>query len=108
MSPTMQRRRRMPSDTPVSLVYLDGQLVSWSCSHAWQSYRQTIEAYTDAGVRGRGLCRTAVQMLVAAGVLNRRAPIAVFSPACQSLAMSIGFADVDLYTRANDVWTLVG
>lgn len=72
--------------------------VAWACSHVWRDI-QTLEGYTNPHYRRRGLQRFAATGLIAAGHLDIRQPVAVFSPDCVGLTRSLGFVDVKLFRR---------
>ena len=97
----MQREfRRHNSLTPLALTYDgdDALPVSWVATHVWRGI-QTIEGYTAPDWRRRGIARIGVLMLVSAGHLNKREPLAVFAPECVDLAYGVGFDDVRFFQR---------
>ena len=77
--------------------------VSWACSHVWRDM-QTLEGYTNPYYRRRGLQRFAATGLIAAGHLDIRQVVAVFSPDCVGLTRSLGFVEVKLFRRADSDW----
>ncbi len=92
------------SITPISIVFDESwKIVSWAATHAWQG-QQTLEGFTLPERRSRGVMRAAAALLVAAGKIDTMAPIAVFSPACISIATSVGCRKVRLYELRNGIW----
>ena len=92
------------STTPISIVFDESwKIVSWAATHAWQG-QQTLEGFTLPEWRSRGVMRAAAALLVAAGKIDTMAPIAVFSPACISIATSVGCRKVRLYELRNGIW----
>lgn len=95
----MQREyRRHNTLTPLAVTYDgdDAMPVAWVATHVWQGI-QTIEGYTAQEFRRRGLARIGVLMLLANHHLDKKAPVAVFAPACVELAYSVGFDDVRMF-----------
>lgn len=86
------------SSTPVAVVFYGGLPTAWAATHVWRGM-QTLEGFTHWRYRRRGLQRFAASGLIAAGLLDVRQPVAVFSPDCVGLTRSLGFADVKLFRR---------
>lgn len=97
-------KSREGSQTPISLVF-DGSwtIVSWAATHTWKG-QQTLEGFTRPEWRNRGVMRVAAAMLVASGKVNPLLPVAVFSPACISIATSVGCRRVRLYELRDGLW----
>jgi hypothetical protein len=91
------------STTPVAVVYLGDAPTAWAATHRWREM-QTLEGYTHSLHRRRGLQRFAATGLIAAGHLDIRQPVAVFSPDCVGLTRSLGFVEVKLFRRADSDW----
>ena len=95
----MQREfRRHNTLTPLSVTY-DGEEampVAWVATHVWRGL-QTLEGYTAQEFRRRGFAKIGALMLLATYRLDRKAPVAVFAPACVELAYSLGFDDVRMF-----------
>lgn len=95
----MQREfRRHNTLTPLSVTY-DGEEampVAWVATHVWRGL-QTLEGYTAQEFRRRGFAKIGALMLLATYHLDRKAPVAVFAPACVELAYSLGFDDVRMF-----------
>lgn len=95
------------SDTPVSVVEVhEGFVIAWAATHIWNGM-QTLEGFTGAAFRRKGLARLAAAMLFAAGKISKSAPLAVFSEECVKLASSLGSTDIRLYRRSGNDWQLV-
>ena len=99
----MQQEFGVGSGTPVAIVYVQFRPAAWACSHAWRGM-QTLEGFTDEKYRRRGLQRFAVTGLIAAGHLDTRQAVAVFSPDCVGLTRSLGFVEVKLFRRTDSDW----
>jgi hypothetical protein len=95
---------RGSSCTPVAVWNADGAVVSWACSHVWEG-KQTLEMYTDERHRNTGKATTLAAMLLGAGVLDRREPVAVFSLEAQSIAAKLGMVTLR-YERHDGGWRL--
>ena len=91
------------SGTPIAVAHLNGGLVGWACSHLWLD-QQTLEQYVDEQYRRRGIAMAISSAAVAHGMVNRERPVAVFSPATQSIARKLWHADVVLYERRGNEW----
>lgn len=95
----MQREFRTHNTlTPLSVTY-DGEQampVAWVATHVWRGL-QTLEGYTAQEFRRRGFAKIGALMLLATYHLDRKAPVAVFAPACVELAYSLGFDDVRMF-----------
>lgn len=99
-----QEVERRDTSTPVSLVLDEtGTVIAWAATHEWRG-QQTLEGFTRPGFRQRGLMRLAAAMLVADGLLDTSRPVAVFSPACVSIATAVGLRRVRLYERRGEDW----
>ena len=94
------------SDTPIALWNEDGALIGWACSHVWQN-TQTLEMFTGDRHRGRGVATALSAMLIASGVIDRSAPLAVFSPVTADIARRLGCDEVDVYERRDGAWVLL-
>ena len=86
-----RRDGRISSATPIALWHDRGTLLAWACSHVWRDY-QTLEMFTDARHRGRGIALALSATLLAGGVLDQRRPLAVFAPSTAAIARRLGFA----------------
>ena len=100
-------RKTKPTNTPVSVIR-DGTspVLAWVATHEWQGY-QTIEGYTTESHRGRGLSRACLSVLIAAGVVDKKRPTAVFSEFCESLVWKLGFHAVHRFAREGEAWVEV-
>lgn len=95
------------TDTPVALVESrDGFVLAWAATHDWNGM-QTLEGFTGAAFRRKGLARLAAAMLFAAEKIIKTQPIAVFSEECVKIASSLGSTDIRLYRRSGNDWQLV-
>jgi hypothetical protein len=92
------------TDTPIVLIQI-GLPIAWVASHEWRD-QQTLEAFVAPEWRRRGLVKLGAHMLLAAGHLVKTEPISVFSADCVPLAKSLGFSQVDHYTRRGKDWVL--
>jgi L-amino acid N-acyltransferase YncA len=94
------------SCTPIAVWHHDGAMVGWACSHVWRAM-QTLEQFVEERYRntGKGTALTAV--LMGAGVVDLRKPLAVFSPATADIARKLGFAEVVLFQRNGSEWSEV-
>lgn len=100
-------RKKAASTTPIAIVRdRGGEIVSWACTHEWRGM-QTIEGFTGEPSRRRGLARAAVSLLIAAGRLDTRKTVCVFSPYCVDIARGIGCREVKLYERRDGDWAQV-
>lgn len=99
----MQQEFRNNSTTPVSIVFTPWWPAAWAATHVWREM-QTLEGFTHPQHRRQGLQRFAASGLIAAGHLDIRQPVAVFSPDCVGLTRSLGFADVKLFRRTDSDW----
>ena len=99
----MQQEFGTGSGTPVAVVYVQYRPAAWAATHVWREM-QTLEGFTDERQRRRGLQRFAATGLIAAGHLDIRQPVAVFSPDCVGLTRSLGFVEVKLFRRADSDW----
>jgi hypothetical protein len=91
--------------TPIAIIY-DDKPIAWACTHQWSGF-QTLEIYTHEDHRREGLARAAAAMLLAAGHIDTLQQLAVFSPECVPLALSLGFVDVRCFQRVGDEWEAV-
>ncbi len=96
--------REGKSDTPVVVICV-GEPVAWVASHEWRG-QQTLEAFVAEDRRRCGLASIGAMVLLSTSYLNRKQPLAVFSPDCIPLARSLGFRDVYNYTRNGNDWIL--
>ena len=96
--------RQAMTDTPVVVAFTD-RPIAWVASHEWRGM-QTLEAFTAQEWRRRGIARAGAQLLLATWYLDRKEPVAVFSADCVPLAKGLGFAQVCLYQRSGDDWSL--
>jgi hypothetical protein len=99
----MQQEFIKGTDTTVSIVHHNWQPAAWAATHRWRDM-QTLEGFTHYRYRRRGLQRFAASGLIAAGLLDIRQPVAVFSPDCVGLTRSLGFVEVKLFRRADSDW----
>ncbi len=86
------------SSTPICVWHGGGAVLGWACSHDWRGM-QTLEMFTDERHRGVGIALALSAALVAAGVIDRDLPLAVFSPATEAIARRLGFADVQRFAH---------
>lgn len=96
--------REAMTDTPVVVAFTD-RPIAWVASHEWRGL-QTLEAFTAPEWRRRGIARAGAQLLLATWYLDRKEPVAVFASDCVPLAKGLGFAQVCLYQRSGDDWSL--
>lgn len=97
-------KNREGSTTPIAMVFDESwTIVSWAATHFWNG-QQTLEGFTRSDFRNRGVMRAAASLLVADGLVDTSAPIAVFSPACISVASSVGCRRVRLYELRDGQW----
>ncbi len=96
--------RQAITDTPVVVAITD-RPIAWVASHEWRGM-QTLEAFTATEWRRRGLARAGAMLMLATWNLDRREPVAVFSPDCVPLAKGLGFVQVCQYQRSGDDWSL--
>jgi hypothetical protein len=90
--------------TPIAIVRDGGcRIVAWAATHEWRGM-QTIEGFTAESHRRRGIATLAAAMLVASGSIDTTRPVAIFSPHCIEIAMSVGCRDVRLFERHGDEW----
>ena len=93
------------TETPV-VVFTTNDPIAWVASHEWHGH-QTLEAFTHPEWRRRGLAKAGALMLAAVSYLDRREPVAVFSPDCVPLTRSLGFPETLLYQRHGKDWRLL-
>jgi len=91
------------SCAPIALWHADGSLVGWAASHVWQG-SQTLEMFVDERHRGRGIASALSAALLAACVIDRGQPLAVFSESTEMIARRLCFADVHRYRRKDGDW----
>jgi hypothetical protein len=91
------------SVTPLALWHSRGCLAGWACSHRWREM-QTLEMFTDPMFRGRGIASALAGFLLAAGMIDRTQPLAVFSETTQRIAERMLFRDVRRYQRSGADW----
>jgi hypothetical protein len=94
------------SCTPIAVWHCDGAMVGWACSHVWRAM-QTCEQYVEDRYRNTGKATALTAVLLSAGVIDIRKPLAVFSPATADIARKLGFAEVILFQRAGSEWAEV-
>lgn len=94
------------SCTPIAVWHCDGAMVGWACSHLWRAM-QTCEQYVEDRYRNTGKATALTAVLLSAGVIDIRKPLAVFSPATADIARKLGFAEVILFQRAGSEWAEV-
>ena len=93
------------SITPIAMWHMDGALLAWACSHRWKDFAQTLEQYTDPHFRRRGIGMSLASALIAAGVLCRSEPVAVFSPATEAAASRLWMPGlVERFERLGNEW----
>jgi GNAT superfamily N-acetyltransferase len=85
------------SEMFLALVWYNGTLVSWVGTRQYPEKfkgvlapRQTIECFTDPALRGRGFAQVGLSALIAAGLINRREVVAVYSREAIKLAERCG------------------
>lgn len=92
------------SDTPIALVFdRSWKIIAWAATHQWKG-QQTLEGFTLPAMRNRGVMRLAASMLVADGSIDVHSSVAVFSPACISIASSVGCRRVRFYELRDGQW----
>lgn len=90
--------------TPIAIVRDGGcRIVAWAATHEWKGF-QTIEGFTAESHRRRGIATAAAALLVANGSIDTTRPVAIFSPHCIEIALSVGCRDVHLFERHGDEW----
>jgi hypothetical protein len=95
---------RYVSDTPVALLYNeDGKVLAWAASHRWRGL-QTLEGFTSEECRRRGALKCVASLLVLGGALVKSEQVAVFSPHCIEIALSVGLRRVRLFTLTDGEW----
>jgi len=94
------------SCTPIAVWHHDGAMVGWACSHVWRAM-QTLEQYVEDRYRNTGKATALTAVLLGAGVIDSRKPLAVFSPATADIARKLGFAEVVLFQRNGSEWAEV-
>ena len=94
------------SCTPIAVWHCDGAMVGWACSHVWRSM-QTLEQYVEDRYRNTGKATALTAVLLGAGVIDIRKPVAVFSPATADIGRKLGCAEVILFQRAGSEWAEV-
>jgi hypothetical protein len=94
------------SATPIALWHSDGCLAAWACSHRWRDM-QTLEQFTDERFRGRGIGSALSAFLMAAGILDRTQPLALFSETTQRIAERLLFRDARRYEWDGADWVRV-
>ena len=97
---------RGETNTPVSLVLMGGEVVSWAATHRWREM-QTIEGFTRPSLRLRGFAVAALSGLVEGGHMVVEDTTAVFSDVCEKIAKSLGFRKVKLFERVGGDWSEV-
>jgi len=99
----MQQELGTASSTPLAVVYVQHRPAAWAATRLWRGL-QTLEGFTEGRFRRRGLQRFAATGLIAAGHLDTRQAVAVFSPDCVGLTRSLGFVEVKLFRRSDGDW----
>lgn len=94
------------SATPIALWHDAGRLRGWCCSHVWQN-QQTLEMFVEPAGRQSGIASALAAVMVAAGVIDPRETLVVFSPVTARIANRIGCAEVLAYQLQKNVWVLM-
>lgn len=94
------------SCTPIAVWHCDGSLVGWACSHVWRAM-QTLEQFVDERHRHTGKATALTAVMIAAGIIDFRKPLAVFSPWTADIARKLGCAEVVLFQRNGSEWAEV-
>jgi hypothetical protein len=94
------------SCTPIAVWHCDGAMVGWACSHVWRAM-QTLEQFVEDRYRNTGKATALTAVLLGAGVIDSRKPLAVFSPATADIARKVGCVEVILFQRAGSEWAEV-
>ena len=94
------------SCTPIAVWHCDGAMVGWACSHVWRAM-QTLEQYVEDRYRNTGKATALTAVLLGAGVIDSRKPLAVFSPATADIARKAGCVEVALFQRTGSEWSEV-
>ena len=94
------------TDTPIAVVSSGGRVLSWAATHDWNGHK-TVECFTEPDSRRDGLATLAAAALVVSARLEQDSPVAVFSPACISIARQVGFRDVSLFEFDGGGWVEV-
>jgi hypothetical protein len=94
------------SCTPIAVWHCDGAMVGWACSHVWRAM-QTLEQFVEDRYRNSGKATALTAVLLGAGVIDLRKPLAVFSPATADIARKLGCAEVVLFQRNGSEWSEV-
>ena len=94
------------SCTPIAVWHCDGAMVGWACSHVWRAM-QTLEQFVEDRYRNTGKATALTAVLLGAGVIDSRKPLAVFSPSTADIARKLGCAEVVLFQRAGSEWAEV-
>jgi hypothetical protein len=68
---------------------------------------QTLEQYVEDRYRNTGKATALTAVLLGAGVIDIRKPVAVFSPATADIGRKLGCAEVILFQRAGSEWAEV-
>jgi hypothetical protein len=94
------------SCTPIAVWHCDGAMVGWSCSHVWRAM-QTLEQFVEDRYRNTGKATALTAVLLGAGVIDMRKPLAVFSASTADIARKLGCAEVVLFQRSGSDWAEV-
>ena len=94
------------SCTPIAVWHIDGAMVGWACSHVWRGM-QTLEQFVEDRYRNTGKATALAAVLIGAGTIDIRKPLAVFSPTTAEIARKLGCAEVVLFQRAGSEWAEV-
>jgi hypothetical protein len=68
---------------------------------------QTLEQFVEDRYRNTGKATALTAVLLGAGVIDSRKPLAVFSPATADIARKVGCVEVVLFQRAGSEWAEV-
>ena len=101
-------------EVPDDLIYavltqdLDFEIsvVGWASVHHWQGM-PALEGYVSRPHREQRLASVLCCVVTAAANVPRTGPIAVFAPACASIARWLGFATIHHYKRVDDGWITI-
>ena len=94
------------SCTPIAVWHRDGAMVGWACSHVWRAM-QTLEQYVEDRYRNTGKATALAAVLMGAGTIDIRNPLAVFSPTTADIARKFGCVEVVLFQRNGSEWAEV-
>jgi hypothetical protein len=115
MQPEVIRRHVKPEKGPhppmtMALVYCNGYFVAWVATRPFfEKFKgeltavQTIECFTDAELRQRGLAQMGLYALISAGHIDRDKPVSVYHPSVVKMAERCGCKCVILCNARDDV-----